>query len=140
MRGAGGFIIPVGKENLRFTITGPSAGPAEFGSVRRKNGESVEPPCECHPDRLVFAVNIDNEQLEIFETELVRRKDEILAARMIERRPGHRLEIRELLFVRAVEVHRPNVGNRAVFLEMSPDDSFAIRREERAAVVAGSIG
>ena len=55
---------------------------------------------------------------------------------MIKRRPRHRFEVRDSFLVRTVELHRPDVGDHSVLLEMPPDDALAVRRKERAAVVA----
>ncbi len=45
-----------------------------------------------------------------------------------------------LALVGAVQIHRPDVGDQAAFVEAPPDDALAVGREERAAVVARNAG
>ena len=55
------------------------------------------------------------------------------------RRPRHRVEAGDLPHVRAVDFHRVNLRHCACLVEPAPDDALAVRREKRAAVVAGRL-
>ena len=59
---------------------------------------------------------------------------------MKKRRPRHRLEIREPAHVRAVELHREDIGVHPRRIEAPPDDARAVGRKERPAVVARRVG
>ena len=58
---------------------------------------------------------------------------------MLVRRPAHGGEVGDLLLVGAVRLHRPDVGDQPVLLEVTPDDA-AVLGEEGAAVVTGPVG
>ncbi len=45
-----------------------------------------------------------------------------------------------LVLVRAVGTHGPNLGDNPILGEAPPDDATAVGAEEGAAVVAGGIG
>jgi hypothetical protein len=52
-------------------------------------------------------------------------------------RPAHRAEVRDPTLVRAIRLHRPDVGDDAGHVETAPDDAGAIVREEGPA--AGDV-
>ena len=56
------------------------------------------------------------------------------------RRPRHRVEAGDFSHVRAVKFHRVNLRNRAGLVEPAPNNALAVRREKRAAIVAGHPG
>src|SRR5688572_21453446 len=88
---------------------------------------------------LLLAIDVNDEQLEILEAQFVGRKDDVFAGRVDVWCPAHRAEVRNFPLIRAVEIHRPDVGDEARFIEPPPDDPFPVRREERPAVVAGHL-
>jgi hypothetical protein len=71
------------------------------------------------------------------EAELVGRKQDVLAGRVEIGCPAHRAEVRDLPLVRAVQLHRPDVGDEAALVEPPPDDAGAVRGKEGASIVAG---
>ena len=71
---------------------------------------------------------------------LVGGEDRVMARGVEVRCPGHRDEIREAAHVGAIRAHGVDVGVQPFLVEAAPDDSFAVDREERAAVVAGGFG
>ena len=66
---------------------------------------------------------VHEKQFEVFESEFVRRENEVLTGRMFVRRPAHGAEIRDLLLIAAVGLHRPDVSNKAGHVEPPPDDA-----------------
>ena len=59
-------------------------------------GQAVEPVGVGDAHRLLPAGRVDDEQLEVLESELVRREDEVLTGRMLVGRPAHRSEVGDL--------------------------------------------
>ena len=64
-------------------------------------------------------------------------ENQVLTRGMKERRPRHRSESSQLLFVRPVEVHRENFCDRSTFVEMAVADLLAVMREKWATVITG---
>src|SRR5688500_12747510 len=52
--------------------------------------------------------------------------------------PAHRGEVGQLLRLRAVEIHRPDVGDETRLVEPAPDDTFSVRGEEWTPVISGN--
>ena len=55
------------------------------------------------------------------------------------RRPRHATEVGDLPHVGAIELHREDVGEKAVLFEAAPKNALAVGREERPAVIAGRV-
>ena len=74
-----------------------------------------------------FSRLVDHEDFEVFEAQLVRRKQEVLARGMFVWRPAHRAEIGELRGARAVKVHRPDVGDETTLVEPAEEGFGCVR-------------
>ena len=133
------LVVPVGDVELAAVAAVAAGGPDELAAVRRWHGQAVEAVRVGNPDRFLRALRVDDEDLEVLETELVRGEEDVLARGVLVRRPAHRAEVGQLPLVRAVEVHRPHVGDEAVLAEAPPDDAGTVGEEEGAAIVTGHV-
>src|SRR5688572_23851868 len=133
-------MVPLRQKNLSFAAAAAVRGPRELASIWRRHRQAVKAIGVRHADGLLPAVDVYQKQLEVFEPQFVRREDYVLSRRMDVGRPAHRLEIRQLPLVGPIEIHRPDVGDQARFIEPPPDDALAVWREERAAIVAANAG
>ena len=138
-RGAGGFVIPIGEIDLRVATGTATARPAQLFAVWREDGKAVKTIRGGHANGLVLACGIDDVEFEIREALEVRGEDEVVAARVEIRRPGHGFEMSDGMLVTAIRVHHEDLGLITFFVEATPADLLAIRAEERPAVVAGDV-
>ena len=134
-----GLVVPVGDVELAAVPAVAARCPDELAAVRRRHGQAVEAVRVGDPDRFLRALRVDDEDLEVLETELVRGEEDVLARGVLVRGPAHRAEVGQLPLVRAVEIHRPDVGYQAVLAEAPPDDAGTVSEEEGAAVVSRHV-
>src|SRR5262249_17860276 len=128
--------VPLRDKNLSRAGAGAARGPGKLPAVGRWDGQAVEAIGVGDADRLLRALGVHDEQLEVLEAELVRGEDEILPGRGLVGRPAHRAEVGDSPYVRAIGLHRVDVGNEALPVEAAPDDTPAVVGKERPAVVA----
>ena len=129
-----------GQKDLSFAPTGPTRRPGQLPAIGRGHRQPVEAVRIGDADRLLLAVDVDHEQLEVLEPSLFDAKmmyspdGWMYGAQLIAPKS------RDLPLVGAVQVHRPDVGDQALLVESAPDDPLAVGREERSAVVTGDVG
>ena len=133
------LVVPVGDVELAAVAAVAARCPDELAAVRRRHGQAVEAVRVGDPDRFLRALRVDDEDLEVLETELVRGEEDVLARGVLVRGPAHRAEVGQLPLVGAVGVHRPDIGDQAVLAEAPPDDAGTVGEEEGAAVVSGHV-
>ena len=133
-------VVPVGKMQLGLPARPAVGGPAKLGAVRREHRQPVKARGPGHADRFVQSVGVRQEELEVVEAQLVGGEDEILSGGMKVRGPGHAPEVGDATHIRAVHAAGVHVGVHSARVEAAPDDPLAVRREERAAVIARGAG
>ena len=82
---------------------------------------------------------IDKIKFKVIEAVLVGREDEVIPAGMKKRRPTHRSHTRDLMLVRAVAIHDPNLRPILRLIESPPANPPAVRTEERPAIIATHV-
>ena len=104
-------MIPISQVDLRG-IVGRSLGcPGDAFSIGRKTGQTIKSVGRSHTYGLRLPCGVDDIQLKILKTMLVGIENQVLAGRMIKRRPAHLFHIGNRSLLATVNVHRHDFGS-----------------------------